>query len=47
VNATERADELDTSPEPTPGDRASADAIETLIIPRAVGDGEMVVRRFR
>lgn len=32
-------------PDPTPGDRASADAIETLIIPRAVDLGEMVVRR--
>src|SRR5918997_285824 len=31
--------------DPTPGDRASADAIETLIIPRAVDLGEMVVRR--
>jgi redox-sensitive bicupin YhaK (pirin superfamily) len=32
-------------PDPTAGDRASADAIETLIIPRAVDLGEMVVRR--
>jgi redox-sensitive bicupin YhaK (pirin superfamily) len=32
-------------PDPTPGDRRSADAIEMLIIPRAVDLGEMVVRR--
>jgi redox-sensitive bicupin YhaK (pirin superfamily) len=32
-------------PDPVLGDRASTDAIETLIIPRAVDLGEMVVRR--
>jgi redox-sensitive bicupin YhaK (pirin superfamily) len=32
-------------PDPVPGDRASADAIETLIVPRAVDLGEMEVRR--
>jgi redox-sensitive bicupin YhaK (pirin superfamily) len=32
-------------PDPMIGDRASADAIETLIVPRAVDLGEMVVRR--
>src|SRR5918998_1408264 len=32
-------------PDPTPGDRASADAIEMLIVPRAVDLGEMQVRR--
>ena len=32
-------------PDPTLGDRASADAIETLIVPRAVDLGEMTVRR--
>ena len=32
-------------PDPTPGDRASADAIELLIVPRAVDLGEMEVRR--
>jgi redox-sensitive bicupin YhaK (pirin superfamily) len=32
-------------PDPIPGDRASADAIELLIVPRAVDLGEMVVRR--
>ncbi|MBM0206323.1 pirin family protein [Micromonospora sp. STR1s_5] len=32
-------------PDPTPGDRASAEAIELLIVPRAVDLGEMVVRR--
>lgn len=32
-------------PDPIPGDRASADAIETLIVPRAVDLGEMEVRR--
>ena len=32
-------------PDPTPGDRASVDAIETLIVPRAVDLGEMTVRR--
>jgi redox-sensitive bicupin YhaK (pirin superfamily) len=32
-------------PDPVPGDRASADAIETLIVPRAVDLGEMTVRR--
>ena len=32
-------------PEPTVGDRASADAVETLIVPRAVDLGEMTVRR--
>jgi hypothetical protein len=30
-------------PDPVPGDRASADAIEMLIIPRAVDLGEMQV----
>ena len=33
------------SPDPTPGDRASVDAVELLIVPRAVDLGEMVVRR--
>src|SRR3954471_13648981 len=32
-------------PDPVPGDRISADAIEMLIIPRAVDLGEMQVRR--
>src|SRR3954451_18385673 len=32
-------------PNPVPGDRVSADAIEMLIIPRAVDLGEMQVRR--
>ena len=32
-------------PDPTPGDPASVDAIETLIVPRAVDLGEMTVRR--
>ncbi|KAA2238299.1 pirin family protein [Salinarimonas soli] len=32
-------------PDPTPGDRESADAIEMLIVPRAVDLGEMEVRR--
>ena len=32
-------------PDPVPGDRAGADAIETLIVPRAVDLGEMEVRR--
>jgi hypothetical protein len=32
-------------PDPVPGDRASADAIEMLIVPRAVDLGEMEVRR--
>ena len=32
-------------PDPIPGDRAGADAIECLIVPRAVDLGEMVVRR--
>ena len=32
-------------PDPTLGDRASTDAIETLIVPRAVDLGEMEVRR--
>ncbi len=32
-------------PDPVPGDRASTDAIETLIVPRAVDLGEMTVRR--
>ena len=32
-------------PDPTPGDVASVDAIETLIVPRAVDLGEMTVRR--
>src|SRR5215216_1115500 len=32
-------------PDPVPGDRVSADAIEMLIIPRAVDLGEMQVRR--
>jgi redox-sensitive bicupin YhaK (pirin superfamily) len=32
-------------PDPLIGDRGSADAIETLIVPRAVDLGEMVVRR--
>jgi redox-sensitive bicupin YhaK (pirin superfamily) len=32
-------------PDPVPGDRASADAIEVLIVPRAVDLGEMEVRR--
>jgi hypothetical protein len=31
--------------DPVPGDRASAEAIEMLIIPRAVDLGEMQVRR--
>src|SRR5918993_3394771 len=40
-------DELSWSPcpDPVPGDRVSADAIEMLIIPRAVDLGEMQVRR--
>ncbi len=32
-------------PDPVPGDRASAEAIEMLIVPRAVDLGEMQVRR--
>ena len=32
-------------PDPVPGDRRSAEAIETLIVPRAVDLGEMTVRR--
>jgi hypothetical protein len=32
-------------PDPIPGDRASAEAIEMLIVPRAVDLGEMQVRR--
>ena len=32
-------------PDPAPGDRRAADAIETLIVPRAVDLGEMEVRR--
>ena len=32
-------------PDPTPGDAASVDAVETLIVPRAVDLGEMEVRR--
>jgi redox-sensitive bicupin YhaK (pirin superfamily) len=32
-------------PDPVPGDRASVDAVETLIVPRAVDLGEMEVRR--
>ena len=32
-------------PDPVPGDAASANAIETLIVPRAVDLGEMTVRR--
>jgi redox-sensitive bicupin YhaK (pirin superfamily) len=32
-------------PDPQPGDRAAAEAIEVLIVPRAVDLGEMVVRR--
>jgi redox-sensitive bicupin YhaK (pirin superfamily) len=32
-------------PEPTLGDRSSADAVEILIVPRAVDLGEMTVRR--
>ena len=32
-------------PDPVPGDRRSAEAIELLIVPRAVDLGEMVVRR--
>ncbi len=32
-------------PDPTPGDAASVDAIETVIVPRAVDLGEMTVRR--
>ena len=32
-------------PDPKLGDRAAADAIETLIVPRAVDLGEMTVRR--
>lgn len=32
-------------PDPVPGDAASVDAIETLIVPRAVDLGEMTVRR--
>src|SRR5829696_6332671 len=32
-------------PDPVPGDRAQADAIEMLIVPRAVDLGEMEVRR--
>ncbi len=33
------------SPDPIPGDRASVNAVETLIVPRAVDLGEMEVRR--
>ncbi|XWN34373.1 MAG: pirin family protein [Devosia sp.] len=33
------------SPDPTPGDAASVDAVDLLIVPRAVDLGEMVVRR--
>ena len=33
------------APDPTPGDAASCDAIQTLIVPRAVDLGEMEVRR--
>ena len=33
------------APDPTPGNAASCDAIETLIVPRAVDLGEMEVRR--
>ncbi len=32
-------------PDPTPGDAASVDAVQTLIVPRAVDLGEMTVRR--
>src|SRR5215218_7707518 len=32
-------------PDPTLGDRTATDAIETLIVPRAVDLGEMTVRR--
>lgn len=32
-------------PDPVPGDRASAEAVEMLIVPRAVDLGEMQVRR--
>ncbi len=32
-------------PDPTPGDAASVDAIETVVVPRAVDLGEMEVRR--
>lgn len=32
-------------PDPTPGDAASVDAIDTVIVPRAVDLGEMTVRR--
>ena len=32
-------------PDPLLGDRRSTDAIETLIVPRAVDLGEMTVRR--
>lgn len=32
-------------PDPTPGDAATVDAVETLIMPRAVDLGEMTVRR--
>ena len=32
-------------PDPTPGDAVSVDAVETLIVPRAVDLGEMEVRR--
>ena len=32
-------------PDPVPGDAASVDAVETLIVPRAVDLGEMTVRR--
>ena len=32
-------------PEPTPGEAESVDAVETLIVPRAVDLGEMTVRR--
>ena len=32
-------------PDPTPGDADSVDAVETLIVPRAVDLGEMTVRR--
>ena len=33
------------SPDPVLGDRATTDAIETLIVPRTVDLGEMTVRR--
>ncbi|MEM7693566.1 MAG: pirin family protein [Pseudomonadota bacterium] len=32
-------------PDPTPGDRASTDAIDLVVVPRAVDLGEMTVRR--